>query len=121
MLPPLCKSPTQLWETRPSFTVARVGRSARTDPYRSGEKMTTGVNSSDGPMGDPYGSGPGSQGHGQGYGKSAYGGQPYGNDPYGGQPYGEHFPPHGSDHGTVMSGHIDATDTIRAGQAPFTY
>src|SRR5699024_12215962 len=65
-----------------SFTVARVERSGRTDPYRSGEKMTTGGNSSDGPMGDPYGSGPGSQGHGQGYGQCAYGGQPYGNEHY---------------------------------------
>src|SRR5699024_10762910 len=102
-----------------SFAVARVGRSARADPYRSGEKMTTGGNSSDGPMGDPYGSGPGSQGHGQGYGQSAYGGQPYGNDPYGGQPYGEPFPQPGADNGPVRSGPIDATDAISAGWSLF--
>src|SRR5699024_12365512 len=115
MLPPLCKSPTQLWETRPSFTVARVGRSARTDPYRSGEKMSTGGNSSDGPMGDPYGSGPGSQGHGQGYGESAYGGKPYGIDSYCGQPYGEPFRETESDNGPDRSGMIDATAAITAG------
>lgn len=81
--------------------------------------MTTGGNSSDGPMGDPYGSGPGSQGHGQGYGQSAYGGQPYGNDPYGGQPYGEPFPQPGADNGPGRSGPIDATDAISAGWSLF--